>query len=120
MESRLENALGKISISSNAIANIVANATLSCPGVLGMGMKSFTEGIVNLLGREQPSKGVEVSISGDKVSIDVFIIVSYGTNIPELGDVIARNIKSDLERFTGLIVSSINVNVVGISSSKEV
>jgi uncharacterized alkaline shock family protein YloU len=120
MESKLENALGKISISSTAIANIVSNATLNCPGVLEMGTKSFTEGIANLLGREQPSRGVEVNISDNKVSIDVFIVVSYGTNIPELAETIAKNVKSDLERFTGLIVSSINVNVVGISSGKEV
>lgn len=115
MESKLENPLGQINISANAIANIVTNATLRCPGVVGMSTKSFTEEIANLLKVESPSKGVEVNITEDKVNINVFVVVSYGTNIPELADLIASNIKSDLERYTGLTVSSVNVSVVGIS-----
>lgn len=115
MESKLENPLGQINISANAIANIVTNATLKCPGVVGMSTKSFTEEIANLLKVESPSKGVEVNITEDKVNINVFVVVSYGTNIPELADLIASNIKSDLERYTGLTVSSVNVSVVGIS-----
>lgn len=115
MESRLENPLGQISISANAIANIVTNATLRCPGVAGMSTKSFTEEIANLLKVESPSRGVEINISEDKVNVNVFVLVSYGTNIPELADLIASNIKSDLEKYTGLIVASVNVNVVGIS-----
>lgn len=115
MESRLENSLGQINISANAIANIVTNAVLRCPGVVGMSTKSFTEEIANLLRVESPSKGVEVNITGDKVDINVFVIVSYGVNIPELADLIASNVKNDLERYTGLTVSSVNVSVVGIS-----
>lgn len=115
MESKLENPLGQINISANAIANIVTNATLRCPGVVGMSTKSFTEEIANLLKVESSSKGVEVNITEDKVNINVFVVVSYGTNIPELADLIASNIKSDLERYTGLTVSSVNVSVVGIS-----
>lgn len=115
MESRLENPLGQINISANAIANIVTNATLRCPGVVGISTKSFTEEIANLLRVESPSKGVEINISDDKVNVNIFVIVSYGTNIPELADLIANNVKSDLEKYTGLTVSSINVNVVGIS-----
>lgn len=115
MESKLENPLGQINISANAIVNIVTNATLKCPGVVGMSTKSFTEEIANLLKVESSSKGVEVNITEDKVNINVFVVVSYGTNIPELADLIASNIKSDLERYTGLTVSSVNVSVVGIS-----
>lgn len=115
MESRVENPLGQINISANAIANIVTNATLRCPGVVGMSSKSFTEEIANLLRVESPSKGVEINISGDKVDVNVYVIVKYGTSIPELAEIIASSIKADLERYTGLTVSSINVSVVGIS-----
>lgn len=80
-----------------------------------MSTKSFTEEIANLLKVESPSRGVEINISEDKVNVNVFVLVSYGTNIPELADLIASNIKSDLEKYTGLIVASVNVNVVGIS-----
>ena len=77
----VETGLGRLVLSEEAIATIAGAAATECYGVVGMAGRKMTDGIAELLGKENLSKGVSVSIEGDEVYIDLAVVVGYGVRI---------------------------------------
>lgn len=114
MACKIKTALGTVSYSDDLLANIAGVATTECYGVVGMASRRATDGLVELLKRENLSKGVKVTSEGDEVVVELFIIVEYGTKISVIADNIIQKVKYNIENFTGLKVARIVVNVQGV------
>jgi uncharacterized alkaline shock family protein YloU len=108
--------LGRIEISPNAIATIASQAALQSYGVVGMAPKSVMDGITNILTRD-PRHGVEVLVAGDQITINLYIIVEYGTRISVVATSIANLVRFNVEKTLGLPVGDINVHVQGLRVS---
>ncbi|MEQ8155817.1 MAG: Asp23/Gls24 family envelope stress response protein [Clostridiaceae bacterium] len=106
-----ENDNGIITYSEDVISKIVGLSTMECYGVVGMVSKNASEGFWELIRIENLSKGVKISCANDKLNIEVFVMIEYGTNISTISNNIIQKIKYNLENYTGLKVSSITVNV---------
>ncbi len=106
--------IGALNISEEVIATIAGGAATECYGLVGMASTKITDGIAQLLGKEDLKKGVEVSIEGEEVILNLFIIVGYGVNIVETARNVIERVKFNVETQTGLKVSKININVQGI------
>ncbi len=117
MISSIENKLGKINIESEAIAKIAGLATTECYGIVGMASKTMKDGIVKLLKIESLTKGVKLRIEENKLTIDLHIIVKYGTNIKAVAETIINTVKYKVEEATDMNVSRINIFVEGIKVS---
>ena len=112
---RMETELGTIEISSDAIATIAGIAAVECYGLVGMASrKQLKDGLVELLGRENLSRGVEVREANGELIIELYIIVGYGTRINEVANNVISTVKYSVEKYTGLRVGEINVNVQGV------
>jgi uncharacterized alkaline shock family protein YloU len=106
---------GKIDVADQVIAVIAGSAALDCYGLVGMASrKGLKDGIAELLGRENLSRGVEVSREGDILHLDLYVIVSYGTKISEVAHNIQSKVKYVLEEVVGLKVDLVNVYVQGV------
>jgi len=106
---------GKIDVADQVIAVIAGSAALDCYGLVGMASrKGLKDGIAELLGRENLSRGVEVRHEGELVHLDLYVIVSYGTKISEVAHNIQSKVKYVLEQVVGLKVDQVNVNVQGV------
>lgn len=114
MACKLINSLGSINFSEEVLANIAGVSTMECYGVVGMASRRATDGLVELLKRENLSKGVKVTCENDELIVELFIIVEYGTRISVIADNIIQKVKYTLENFTGLRVNKIIVNVQGV------
>ncbi len=107
--------LGAINISPDAIAMVAGIAATECYGVVGMASRSFHDGIAELLrGRDNLTKGIEVSIDGDDVSVGLYVIVEYGTRIREVARNVVERVRYTIESQLGLVVSNVNVVVQGV------
>lgn len=62
----------------------------------------------------KPDKGNQMRIDTNKVSIDLHIIVEYGTNISAIADNIISAVKYSVEEFTGVEVEDVNIFVDGV------
>ena len=60
------------------------------------------------------------SFGASDVTIDINVIVKYGTKIPEAAWEIQENVKKNVESMTGLSVCKVNVHVTGIEAVEEV
>jgi uncharacterized alkaline shock family protein YloU len=108
--------LGSIHISPTAIATIAYRATLQSYGVVGLAPKNLAEGIATTITRE-PTRGVNVQFDGDKLDIDIYVIVEYGTRIASVANSVANAIRFQVEKNVGLKVHEVNVHIQGLRVS---
>ena len=109
------NDLGNIHYSEEVLAKIVGLSTMECYGVVGMVSKNAAEGFWQLMGVENLSKGVKLSFNDeDKLVIELFIMVQYGTKISVIANNIIQKVRYSVESFTGLKVASVTVNVQAV------
>lgn len=115
MPMQLASENGKIDVADQVVAVIAGSAALDCYGLVGMASrKGLKDGIAELLGRENLSRGVEVRHEGELVHLDLYVIVSYGTKISEVAHNIQSKVKYVLEEVVGLRVDYVNINVQGV------
>ncbi|MCF0149396.1 MULTISPECIES: Asp23/Gls24 family envelope stress response protein [unclassified Clostridium] len=108
------NELGNIHYSEEVLAKIVGLSTMECYGVVGMVSKNATEGLWELMRIENLSKGVKLKFDNDKLIVELFVMVEYGTKISEIANNIIQKVRYSVENFTGLKVSSVTVNVQAV------
>jgi uncharacterized alkaline shock family protein YloU len=110
------NTLGTITISHRAIATITYQCAIQSYGVVGLAPKNLAEGLANVLVKD-PTLGVDVHFDGDRLEINLYIIVEYGTRIKSVAGMVADSIRYQVEKIIGLPVSEINVHVRGLRIS---
>ena len=114
MECKIKNDLGTIYIAEDVMMKVVGYAALECYGIVAMSGKKATDGIVEWLGRENLSKGVQIRNVGDMLDVDLFIIVEYGISISEVCKTIVDTVRYKLESTTGVKVRKVSITVEGI------
>lgn len=108
------NELGNVNYSEEVLAKIVGLSTMECYGVVGMVSKNATEGLWELMRIENLSKGVKLKFNEDKLLIELYVMVEYGTKVSVIANNIIQKVRYSVESFTGLKVSSVTVNVQAV------
>ncbi|MBD5632371.1 MAG: Asp23/Gls24 family envelope stress response protein [Clostridia bacterium] len=114
MSVNTSNVYGKISISDQAIAKVAKNAALECYGIVGTAARSIGDSLSELLKKQPDGRGIKVVTSGDRIFIDVNVIIKYGVSINAVAESLKESVKYKVERFTGMIVDTVNVNIIGV------
>jgi uncharacterized alkaline shock family protein YloU len=103
--------LGRITIASGAIAQIVAETAVECYGVVGM--KGSLRGRVT---RHKP--GIDIRRdSGGGVTVDLHVVVEYGLNLAEVASSVRNRVAYEIERLTALPVLAVEVHVDAVRTS---
>ncbi|MCI1959101.1 MAG: Asp23/Gls24 family envelope stress response protein [Clostridia bacterium] len=114
MSAVIENKFGVISIEDEVIARVAGCTAMECYGIVGMAAKNMKDGIFQLLKVDSLTKGINVDVDMNKVSIDFHIIVEYGTNITAIAENIVSTVKFRIEECFALTIEKINVFVEGV------
>ena len=111
--------MGSIEVSPTAIASLASQAVLECYGVVGMATKDLASGIVQILQPSSHRRGVDIHIDDDRIAIDLYVVIEYGTPIA----VVARNIQSvvkySAEQALSVPVIAVNVHVQDLRVSVD-
>ena len=113
-----DSALGTIRIADEVVSIIAGLAATEIEGIAGMS-GGLVGGIAEMLGRKNFSKGVKVEVGEREAAIDLYIIVKYGSRIPDVALAAQENIKQAIENMTGLSVVEVNVHVQGVNFPEE-
>jgi uncharacterized alkaline shock family protein YloU len=111
------SALGRITISSDAIARIVGETALECYGIVGMvargplGRAPVQGPVRRLLGRDATTQGIAIGRRDGAVTIDLHVVVEYGLNLAEVASTVRNRVAYEVERLTGLAVGAVEVHV---------
>ncbi|SNS67804.1 Uncharacterized conserved protein YloU, alkaline shock protein (Asp23) family [Asanoa hainanensis] len=110
-----QNGDGKITVADGVVQKIAGMAAREVSGVYAMGTGTArTMGAVKeaLPGTtSSPAQGVGVEVGENEAAVDLDIVVDYGVSASEIGRGIQRNVKSSIEKMTGLDVVEVNVNI---------
>ncbi len=109
---------GNIEISEHAIISVVHDAVLSCYGIVDMAPRSIRSAIGKRLGITSAERGIDVTISENTVTIDLSVVVEYGTPIFTVTTNVMQTVRFRVESMLGMSVDRVNVNVDGLRVSK--
>lgn len=109
---------GAIKIANEVVAIIAGLAATEIDGVAEMS-GGFAGGFAEIIGRNNLSKGVEVEVGEEETTIDLNVIIEYGSKIPDVAWKIQENVQEAIESMTGLDVVEINVHVQGVQFVEE-
>lgn len=110
----IKNEFGNIFISNEVVAKIAGSAANECYGIVGMASRNVTDGFVELLGRENLSKGIRLYKNNGLLILDLHIIVEIGTSISAIVETLINTVKYKLEQNLGFNVDKINIFVESV------
>lgn len=114
MSVKTNNIYGKIVISDSTIARYVSHVAMDCYGIVDFVPTGVMDSIITFFKFGSGVKGVKVKSSGDRMFIDVSVVVKFGVSIVAVVEALKESIKYKVERFTGMIVDTMNVKVIGV------
>ena len=112
----LENG-GTIKYANEVIAIIAGVAASEVDGIAGM---CTSGGISDIIGRNRSiTRGVKVELGSEEASVELYIIVEYGSPIQKVASEVQENVRKAIETMTGLHVVNVDVHVQGVSFERE-
>jgi uncharacterized alkaline shock family protein YloU len=105
--------LGTVRIANEVVAVVAGLAATEVSGIAGMS-GGLAGGISELLGKKNLAKGVKVEVGEKEAAVDLYLVVKYGTVIPDVCAEVQRNVKRAIESMTGLEVVEVNTHVSGV------
>lgn len=106
---------GRVDIAESAIIAVVHESVLTCYGVVELG--PIKSPIRRRLRRNDPSRGINVTVDEGHLEIELSIVAEYGTPIFTVAQNVMQTIKFQVESTLDMIVDRVNVNVDGIRVS---
>ncbi|GFI07761.1 MAG: Asp23/Gls24 family envelope stress response protein [Lachnospiraceae bacterium] len=114
MKGLMNTQLGAVIIDPEVIARYAGSVAVECFGIVGMAMVNVRDGIVKLLKGDNLTRGVNVQINDNRITLSFHVIVSYGVSISAVSDNLISNVKYKVEEFTGMSIEKINIFVEGV------
>jgi uncharacterized alkaline shock family protein YloU len=116
MKNTIQNELGKVRVSDEAIASIAALAALRIKGVAGMGTGGTVDSLADLLGLHKQGRGIQVQMGEKEVALSLSLIVEFGADIAEVATQVQETVAESVEKMSGLLVVEVNVVVQGVAA----
>ena len=99
---------GKINISKKAIASLVAEAALSCYGVVGLCKKDEN---AEILSKKELEKVIQISEEKGSYSFSFNIIIALGVKVTEILRSVQKEVKYVVESTFDIRVTKVNIFV---------
>ncbi|MBQ2936836.1 MAG: Asp23/Gls24 family envelope stress response protein [Lachnospiraceae bacterium] len=112
--SSMNTHMGNITIDNEVIAQYAGSIAMECFGIVGMAGINVKDGLVKLLKMDSMTRGINVSINNNKLTLNFHVIIAYGVSILAVSDNLISNVKYKVEEFTGIEVEKINIFVEGV------
>ena len=114
MALQTSNIYGNIVVSDEAVALVIKKVAIECYGVAELVSRRLSDSVLMLFNKEPVAKGIKLVTIDNKIYIDIYCLIVNGINT----DAVVASLKSTViyhvEHFTGMIVKSVEVHVVGM------
>ena len=114
MAVKTSNFYGKLVITDDAIAMTAYHAALDCYGVIDLVSRSLTDSLSELFAKNTTSRGVKVITLGNRINLELFVILKEGVNVNAISEAIQGSVRYNVETYTGMRVNKVIVNIVGV------
>ena len=112
--------LGKISVSKDVVAIIVAMEATKVKGVVGLtaGRKGVSAPILD---KNNLTKGIDVTMNQNQkeVAIGISLVADYTVGIYQTARETQKNVKKAVETMAGLKVTKVDINVLDVKFKED-
>ena len=108
------NIYGNIAISNQAIALVAGYSALDCYGVVDLVSQNLAYKLCSFFTKKPLTRGIKVTIIDNRIYLRLNVILKYGVSISAVADSLKKTVRYSVEKFTGMIVDAVNINVMGI------
>ena len=105
--------LGNIRIADDVVKTIAAKATADVDGVYKLAGGVVDE-VSKMLGKKRPTNGVKVEVGEVECSIEVYLVIKYGYQIPKVAEAVQKAVLEEVSKLSGLKVVEVNVYVQNV------
>jgi uncharacterized alkaline shock family protein YloU len=91
----------------------VINTALQIPGIARIAQSS--DPWTRLLGRQLPHEGVALTVKDNTVSADLYLVITAGSNIVEIGSAVQEEVAAAIEEMVGMHVHEVNVYIQDVA-----
>ncbi len=117
MEKKNSKSTGELKVSNDVIVRIAELAAMEISGVAvdngKLAIPQSKKGIASIF-----TSPVQATVSKDAAAITLSIITEHGSKAVNVASAVQESVKSAVQNMTGITVSKVNVNIVGIVLSK--
>ncbi len=106
----LDLELGRLTVTREAVAEIVAETALGCYGVVGLSSGSR-------VGRIFRREGIDVEGDAEGLRIELHVVVEHGLNLAEVAATVRSQVAYEVERLAGFPVAAVEVVIQRVRSS---
>ncbi|MFI5272126.1 MAG: Asp23/Gls24 family envelope stress response protein [Ktedonobacterales bacterium] len=105
--------LGAVRIARRVLRTVVEQAALGVPGVARL--VAYGAGWRPVLGRPLPQHGVALEVHGERVSVDLYLIVEPDASFVGVGTAVQEAVGAAVEHILGMTARDINVYIQDVS-----
>ena len=105
---------GLINIANDVLADHAGYAALESYGIVGMASPTLRDGVAQILPTQKLRKGVKVAAGDDGVTVDLYVVVEFGTNIAEVSHNLRNRVTYVMKNTADVKVATVDVHVQGI------
>ena len=106
----LELELGRLTVSREAVAEIVAETALGCYGVVGLTAGSRVKRVFR-------REGIQVEGDARGLRIELHVVVEHGLNLAEVASTVRSQVAYEVERLAGFPVTAVEVVIQRVRAS---
>lgn len=104
-----KQANGSVNISDEVILSLAAAAAAEVEGVSAEETKS----------RKNISRNIKADYDGVSLKLDMNVSLKYGSQLQNVSAAVQENVAAKISSVTGIPVTVVNVNIIGIAFEKE-
>ncbi len=104
---------GEIEVSSQALKGLIREAMVNSYGVVDLSNPSMLSSVVSIF--SNVDKGIKMVDDGVDIKVDIYVVVEYGTNIPQVAKNLQDSVIYNLTTYAGRKPLEVNVHVVDVS-----
>lgn len=101
-------------IPDHVLCERVSQTALRFPGVVRL-LEDSAERTLDIINKDvTSSSGVRISRKEKDTTVDIYVVVEYGTQIPKLAWGLQKRIQSYIKSITREVVEDINIHIEGV------
>ena len=109
---------GKLHVANDVLADMVGHAAMECYGIVGMVAPNAADGIAKILPPSRLRRGIVLETSEEGVTVDLFVVIEYGTNINAVSQNLKDAVSFVLKEQARVPVKNIEVHVQDVKVRK--
>ncbi len=113
MNLKFSTEYGEIEVSAQALKGLIREAMVNSYGVVDLSNPSVLSSVVSIF--SDVDKGIKMVDDGMDIKVDIYVVVEYGTNIPQVAKNLQDSVIYNLTTYAGRKPSEVNVHVVDVS-----